>query len=207
MTKRSESGEGDPMSDRTVTPTTPLYELVLERTFDAPPELVYRCWTEPELLKRWFTPAPWSTSHAELDVRPGGSSLVVMKDPEGNEHPNPGVYLEVVPNRKIVFTDAYVDAWTPAENPFFTGVITVRTQRHRHEVHRTGSPLDQGEPGQARADGLPRGLGGGGEATRGTAADAVAPMVPVPPGTAGSPGRTGTRTPTRRSRRRASRSR
>ena len=112
------------MSDRTATPTTPLYELVLERTFDAPPELVYRCWTEPELLTRWFTPAPWSTSHAELDVRPGGSSLVVMKDPEGNEHPNPGVYLEVVPNRKIVFTDAYVNAWTPAENPFFTGVIT-----------------------------------------------------------------------------------
>jgi len=120
------------MSTEAAHPTAASLDLVLQRTFDAPPELVYRAWTDPELLVRWFTPAPWSTSHAELDVRPGGSNLVVMKDPDGNEHPNRGVYLEVIPNRKLVFTDAYVEAWVPAPKPFFTGVISF-------EPHGTGT--------------------------------------------------------------------
>lgn len=99
-------------------------ELVLTRILDASPDKLYRCWTEPELLKQWFTPKPWSTVRAELDVRPGGSSLIVMRSPEGQEFPNPGIYLEVVPNEKIVFTDAYTGAWEPSGKPFFTGIIT-----------------------------------------------------------------------------------
>jgi uncharacterized protein YndB with AHSA1/START domain len=109
------------MTDKTV--TAPL-ELVLERILDAPRDKLYRCWTEPELMVRWFTPAPWSTASAETDVRAGGSNLVVMRDPDGNEYPNRGVYLEVVPNEKIVFTDAFTEAWVPSEKPFFTGIIT-----------------------------------------------------------------------------------
>lgn len=99
-------------------------ELVLTRVIDAAPQKLYRCWTEPELLKQWFAPAPYTTPHAELDVRPGGANLVVMKSPEGQEMPNPGVYLEVVPNRKLVFTDAFVAAWTPSEHPFMTVILT-----------------------------------------------------------------------------------
>jgi uncharacterized protein YndB with AHSA1/START domain len=99
-------------------------ELVLERTIDAPPELVFRAWTEPELLKQWFAPLPWTTPHAELDVRPGGGSLVVMRDPQGKDYPNRGVYLEVVENEKLVFTDAYTKGWQPSEKPFFTGILT-----------------------------------------------------------------------------------
>ena len=99
-------------------------ELVLTRLIDAPREKVYRCWTEPELLKKWFAPQPWSTSRAELDVRPGGSSLVVMRSPEGQEFPNPGLYLEVVKNERLVFTDAYTKAWQPSEKPFMTVVLT-----------------------------------------------------------------------------------
>lgn len=99
-------------------------ELVLERILDAPRDKLYRCWTEPELMVKWFTPAPWSTASAETDVRAGGSSLVVMRDPDGKEYPNRGVYLEVVPNEKIVFTDAFTEAWMPSEKPFFTGIVT-----------------------------------------------------------------------------------
>jgi uncharacterized protein YndB with AHSA1/START domain len=99
------------------------YDLVLTREFDGPPEKVWRAWTDPEVMPRWFVPRPWTLSKCELDVRPGGSSLVVMRDPEGNEFPNPGVYLEVVPGRRLVFTDAYGPGWTPAEKPFFTAVI------------------------------------------------------------------------------------
>lgn len=109
------------MTDKT---QTAAHELVLELVLDAPREKLYRCWTEPELMVKWFTPAPWSTASAETDVRPGGSSLVVMRDPEGNEYPNRGVYLEVVPNEKIVFTDAFTEAWVPSEKPFFTGIVS-----------------------------------------------------------------------------------
>lgn len=104
-----------PVSDR---------ELVLIRIIDAPPEKVFRAWTEPELIKQWFAPAPWTTSHAETDVRPGGASLVVMRSPEGDEFPNPGVYLEVVRNERLVVTDAYSSAWVPSEKPFMTLILT-----------------------------------------------------------------------------------
>jgi uncharacterized protein YndB with AHSA1/START domain len=99
-------------------------ELVLTRRIDAPRQAVYRCWTEPELLVQWFTPAPWKTVRAELDVRPGGSSLVVMQSPEGEEFPNPGLYLEVVPDEKLVVTDAYTAAWEPSPKPFMTAILT-----------------------------------------------------------------------------------
>ncbi len=99
------------------------HELVLVREFDAPREKIYKAWTDPDLLKQWFVPRPWGVAEATLDVRPGGSSVVVMHDPEGNQYPNRGVYLEIVENEKIVFTDAYTSAWVPAEKPFFTGVI------------------------------------------------------------------------------------
>jgi uncharacterized protein YndB with AHSA1/START domain len=99
-------------------------ELVLTRIVDASPESLYRCWTEPQLLKQWFAPAPIITPVAELDVRPGGSNFVVMRMPDGMEMPNHGVYLEVVPNRKLVFTDAYVKAWEPSPQPFMTVVLT-----------------------------------------------------------------------------------
>jgi len=72
-------------------------ELTLTSILDAPRHKIWRCWTQPELLKQWFAPAPWTTPHAELDLRPGGASLVVMRAPTGEEYPNPGVYLEVGP--------------------------------------------------------------------------------------------------------------
>jgi uncharacterized protein YndB with AHSA1/START domain len=99
-------------------------ELVLRRLIDAPREALYRCWTEPALLRQWFAPAPFSTPVAELDVRAGGSNYLVLKSPDGQEIPNHGVYLEVVPNRKVVFTDAYVSAWQPSPNPFMTVILT-----------------------------------------------------------------------------------
>lgn len=99
-------------------------ELTLTRIIDAPRERVYKAWTDPELLKQWFAPLPWTTPVAELDVRPGGSNLVVMRGPDGNEFPNRGVYLEVVENERLIFTDAYTKAWEPSEKPFMTVVLT-----------------------------------------------------------------------------------
>ena len=99
-------------------------ELVLTRLINAPRAKVYRAWTDPELLKQWFAPKPYTTPIVELDVRPGGSSYFVMRGPDGKDLPNRGVYLEVVPNEKLVSTDAYVAAWEPSEKPFMTLILT-----------------------------------------------------------------------------------
>jgi uncharacterized protein YndB with AHSA1/START domain len=105
----------NPASDR---------ELVLTRLIDVSREKLYRAWTEPSLLKQWFAPRPYTTPVAELDVRPGGANRIVMRAPDGTDLPNRGVYLEVVPNTRLVFTDAYTTAWEPAAKPFMTVILT-----------------------------------------------------------------------------------
>lgn len=99
-------------------------ELVLTRLINAPRAKVYRAWTDPALLKQWFAPKPYTTPIVEIDVRAGGSAYFVMRSPDGKDLPNRGVYLEVVPNEKLVSTDAYVKAWEPSEKPFMTLVLT-----------------------------------------------------------------------------------
>ena len=99
-------------------------ELVLERLLDAPAEALFRCWTDAELIKPWFCPPPWRVTEARLDARPGGANYILMEGPEGQKMPNYGLYLEVVPNRKIVFTDAFVKAWEPGGKPFMVATIT-----------------------------------------------------------------------------------
>jgi uncharacterized protein YndB with AHSA1/START domain len=99
-------------------------ELVLRRLLNAPREKLFRCWTEPKLITQWFTPPPFQTITAEVDLRAGGSSVIVMRGPDGTEFPNRGIYLEVVPNERLVFTDAFVHAWEPSEKPFMTGILT-----------------------------------------------------------------------------------
>ena len=100
------------------------HALTLTRLINAPREKVYRAWTEPEIMKRWFAPAPFTTPVVEVDVRPGGASYILMRGPDGKDYPNRGVYLEVVKNERIVTTDAYTSAWVPSEKPFMTLVLT-----------------------------------------------------------------------------------
>ena len=100
------------------------HELVLTRLIDAPRDKVFRCWTEPVLILQWFTPPPWKTVAAETDVRAGGASVITMQGPDGSQMPNRGIYLEVIPNERLVFTDAYTSAWIPSAKPFMTVVLT-----------------------------------------------------------------------------------
>ena len=110
---------------------SPDRDLVLTRLIDAPREKVYRAWTDPSLLRQWFAPLPYTTPVAELDVRPGGANVIVMRSPEGQDLPNRGVYLEVVPNERLVFTDAYSAAWVPSEKPFMTVILTFEDEGGR----------------------------------------------------------------------------
>jgi uncharacterized protein YndB with AHSA1/START domain len=99
-------------------------DLILKCIIRAPREKLFKAWTDPELLKQWFTPPPWTTALAETDVRVGGSTLIVMRGPDGADYPNRGVYLEIVENERIVFTNAYTSAWELSDKPFMTVILT-----------------------------------------------------------------------------------
>ncbi len=101
----------------------PDLDLVLVREVNAPREILYRCWTTPEHLVHWFVPKPHKVTACTLDVRPGGVCNTTF-DVDGNEMQNNGVYLEVIPNEKLVFTDAYTAGWKPAPEPFMTAILT-----------------------------------------------------------------------------------
>ncbi|OHV84407.1 SRPBCC family protein [Rhizobium sp. LCM 4573] len=106
-----------------MTAKTAAHSLQLVRELNAPADKLYKAWTTPEHMGEWFCPKPWKVTEAKLDVRPGGSNYILMEGPNGEKAPNHGIYLEIVPNRKIVFTDAFTSAWVPSEKPFMTGII------------------------------------------------------------------------------------
>lgn len=93
----------------------PDLDLVLERTVPVPPEKVWAAWTEPELMKQWFTPAPWKTVDAEVDLRPGGRFRITMESPDGEQFPNnAGCFLELKPNELLMWTSVMSDDYRPA---------------------------------------------------------------------------------------------
>lgn len=103
----------------------PALDLVLEREIDVPVDLVWQAWTTAESIKHWFVPKPWSVTACEIDLRPGGIFSTTMRSPDGEEFPNIGSYIEVIPNRRLVFTDALLPGFRPAAKPFFSAVLTL----------------------------------------------------------------------------------
>jgi uncharacterized protein YndB with AHSA1/START domain len=124
-------------------------ELVLVRETHVTAEKLYKGWTTASLYPQWFCPKPWTVAEVELDVRAGGFSRMTMCGPDGERVPNQGVYLEVVPNKKIVFTDAYTADWEPNPNLFFTGIVTFdalpdgKTRYTARAVHWTREKCEQ----------------------------------------------------------------
>ncbi|MDZ4140627.1 MAG: SRPBCC family protein [Methylotenera sp.] len=99
------------------TDLNPELDLHLERIIDVPRELVWQAWTTPELLMPWFCPLPWKTVACEIDLRAGGRFYTVMQSPDGNTFPNNGCYLEVIPNEKLVWTNALEPGFRPSKLP------------------------------------------------------------------------------------------
>lgn len=95
----------------------PELDLMLERIIDVPRELVWQAWTTPEKLMPWFCPLPWKTVECEIDLRPGGKFYTVMQSPEGQQFPNYGCYLEIIPNEKLVWTSALEPGFRPVTLP------------------------------------------------------------------------------------------
>jgi predicted dithiol-disulfide oxidoreductase (DUF899 family)/uncharacterized protein YndB with AHSA1/START domain len=90
--------------------TRPEVEVVITRTFDAPRELVFRMWTEPEHMARWWGPKGFTNPVCELDARPGGAILIHMRASNGDVYPMTGRFREVVPSERLVFTSIAEDA-------------------------------------------------------------------------------------------------
>lgn len=99
-------------------------DMRISRVLKAPRMAVWRCWTEPELMMQWFCPRPWKTVEARVDLRPGGEFYTLMRGPNG-ETPSgePGVFLDVVPGQRLVFTDAFKPGWVPVQGLMFVATI------------------------------------------------------------------------------------
>ena len=92
-------------------------DLVLERTLDAPVDLVWKAYTDPEHLKQWFAPKPYEISEIELDLTPGGVFRIRMVGPDGFDtgHGTPGCVLEVIEGKKLAWTSALGPGYRPNE--------------------------------------------------------------------------------------------
>lgn len=107
-------------------------DLVLERTLDAPVDLVWEAYTNPDHIKQWFAPKPYEVTEVELDLKPGGVFRFRMVGPDGFDtgHGVPGCVLEVVEAKKLAWTSALGPGYRP--NPTgegcdsfpFTAVVT-----------------------------------------------------------------------------------
>ena len=101
------------------------HQLSVTRLIQAPPETAYRVWTER--TDEWFVPRPWKIAAVDMDFRPGGRSYIEMESPEGERFPNDGVFLEVVPNERIVSTDAFTPGWVP-QGPLMVAIFTFEAE-------------------------------------------------------------------------------
>ena len=137
--------------------------LLLVRTLRAPRALLWRCWTEPELLCQWFCPKPWYVSEAVIDLRPGGRFFSMMNGPNGEVFPNEGSLLEVVPMERLAFPDLMAADWQPVEAGMgFSATVTFRDApeggttytalaRHRNPAERDKHAEMGFEPGWGTA--------------------------------------------------------
>lgn len=108
----------------------PELDLTFDRIVDVKPELVWAAWTQPKHIVHWFTPDPWKTIACEIDLRPGGIFSTTMQSPEGGLFPNAGCFLEIVENKRLVWTAALGPGFRPqptyaADGMPFTGVIEI----------------------------------------------------------------------------------
>ena len=107
-------------------PETETRDLVISRLVRAPRAMVWRSWADPALLKEWWCPKPWTTVVRAFDMRPGGAFDTYMRGPDGGTSDNPGCFLEVVPQQRIVITSMLLGDWRPG-TPWlpFTGIFTM----------------------------------------------------------------------------------
>lgn len=116
-------------------------DLFISRDINIPVGILWKAWTTPENLKKWWAPAPLTTTECEINLIPGGIFRTLMRSHDGNEYPTQGCFLEVIENKKIVFTDTLLAGFRPSITPFFTAIITFEalqegTRYTAHVLHK-----------------------------------------------------------------------
>lgn len=112
-------------------------ELVITRILDAPRDVVFRAWTEPDRVARWWGPQGFVTTYCDMDIRPGGAFRVCMRSPEGAEHWKQGIYREIVAPERLVFTFAWEDAeGKPGHQTLVTVTLADRGGRTELTLHQ-----------------------------------------------------------------------
>ncbi|MBB5715020.1 SRPBCC family protein [Sphingomonas aerophila] len=96
------------------------HELTISRLMRAPRAAVWQAFTDHQA--DWWCPKPWTAEIHVRELRPGGRAEMTMRGPNGEVFPNNGVYLDVVPAERVVFTDAFTADWQPA-GPFMVGIM------------------------------------------------------------------------------------
>ncbi len=132
------------------------FELAVERLIAAPPETVWRAWTEH--LTEWWCPKPWTTRIIEQDLRSGGITHLEMHGPNGESHAQQGVFLEVVPARRVVFTDAFRQGWHP-QKAFMVGLFEFTAEGSGTRYRASARHWDEASMQQHRAMGFEAGWG------------------------------------------------
>lgn len=140
------------MSDSTIAKDA----VVIERTFDAPVDLIWQMWTQPEHFKKWYGPIGFTVPVAEMDVRVGGKRLVCMEmqKPDGSMKMwTTGEYTEVVPNQRLVYTESMSDEQgnvvtrSDGQHPTTTEVTVILEDldgRTKMVMTHAGVPADSG---------------------------------------------------------------
>lgn len=133
--------------------TTVENEVIITRIFDAPRELVWKAWTEPEHFKRWWGPKTFTCPACKMDFRIGGRYHYCMRSADGKDYWTTGIFREIVPLQKIVYTDSFADEKGNEVLPSHYGmqgewskelIVTVTFEEHKGKtkmiLRHTGIP-------------------------------------------------------------------
>ncbi len=140
----------------------PKTDFVLERFIDAPKHLVWEALTKPEHLKEWYMPRPWgAVSDCEMDVRPGGIFSIDIATGEGQDFPNLGCFVEVVPMERLVWTSMLFPGYRPAvfDDIPITAIVTMETAGTGTRYVFTALHRDEADFENNKASGWQQGTG------------------------------------------------
>jgi uncharacterized protein YndB with AHSA1/START domain len=113
-------------------------ELTITRLFDAPPELVFRCWTDPDHLAKWFGPTGFTAPSVTTNAVEGGAWRICIREPGGAEHWAGGVYVEVVPPERLVFSFRWEEQEGEPEDTLVTITFAGRDGKTEMTFHQSG---------------------------------------------------------------------
>ena len=130
------------MAARCETPKTSEHGLLITRIFDAPRDLVWQVWTEPEHIARWWGPKGSTLPFWKADLRAGGSYRFQMRGPDGNDYWNQGMYREVVPPERLVMQGAWTDPEGNATSPMMVTTVTFEEQSGKTKLTLRGSGFE-----------------------------------------------------------------